>query len=204
MSEPDRIDAEISEALAAQTKSASNRKTLGVLTLSAVAMLGLGFASKPLYDTFCKITGYGGTTRVAEDNPYTISDRVIRVQFDSNTSKGLEWDFEPEKPYMDVNVGASNLAFYTATNTSDRTIVATSNYNVSPIKSGPYFSKMECFCFTEQTLAPGETAEFPVVFFLDPLLLEDSRMDEIKTVTLSYTFFPIESGQAIKEAKLDQ
>lgn len=202
MTDVEKIDREVSEALAAQTKSASNRKTLGILTIAAVAMLGLGFASKPLYDTFCKITGYGGTTRVAEDNPYEVSDRVIRVQFDANTSKDLDWDFGPEKPYMDVNVGASNLAFYTATNNSDKTVVATSNYNVSPIKSGPYFSKMECFCFTEQSIEPGETVEFPVVFFLDPLLLEDKRMDEIKTVTLSYTFFPIQPGQAIKEAKL--
>jgi len=203
MTDPEKINVEVSEALAAQSKSASNRKTLGVLTVTAVAMLGLGFASKPLYDTFCKITGYGGTTRVADENPYEVSDRIIRVQFDSNTSKGLQWDFAPEKPYMDVNVGASNLAFYTATNRSDKTVVATSNYNVSPIKAAPYFSKMECFCFTEQTLAPGETATYPVVFFLDPLLLEDERMDEIKTVTLSYTFFPIEPGQAIKEANLE-
>lgn len=204
MTDPEKIGAEINEALDAQNKSASNRKTLGVLTVAAVAMLGLGFASKPLYDAFCKVTGYGGTTRVAEDNPYEVSDRVIRVQFDSNTSKGLAWDFAPEKPYMDVNVGASNLAFYTATNMSDKTVVATSNYNVSPVKAGPYFSKMECFCFTEQTLAPGETAEYPVVFFLDPLLLEDERLDEITTVTLSYTFFPIEPGKAIKEAALAQ
>lgn len=203
MTDPEKINVEVSEALAAQSKSATNRKTLGVLTVTAVAMLGLGFASKPLYDTFCRITGYGGTTRVADENPYEVSDRIIRVQFDSNTSKGLQWDFAPEKPYMDVNVGASNLAFYTATNRSDKTVVATSNYNVSPIKAAPYFSKMECFCFTEQTLAPDESATYPVVFFLDPLLLEDERMDEIKTVTLSYTFFPIEPGQAIKEANLE-
>ncbi len=203
MTDPEKINVEVSEALAAQSKSATNRKTLGVLTVTAVAMLGLGFASKPLYDTFCRITGYGGTTRVANENPYEVSDRIIRVQFDSNTSKGLQWDFAPEKPYMDVNVGASNLAFYTATNRSDKTVVATSNYNVSPIKAAPYFSKMECFCFTEQTLAPDESATYPVVFFLDPLLLEDERMDEIKTVTLSYTFFPIEPGQAIKEANLE-
>ena len=194
---------EITDALAAQRKSASNRKTLGMLTVTAFAMLGLGFASKPLYDTFCKITGYGGTTRVASENTSEVSSRVLRVQFDSNVSKGLQWDFEPEKPYMDVNIGANNLAFYTATNTSDKTIVATSNYNVSPIKAGPYFSKMECFCFTEQTLAPGESAQFPVVFFLDPLMLEDKRLDEVTTVTLSYTFFPVENPAAtVKEAAL--
>ncbi len=203
MTDPESIDAEISEALNAQKKSASNRKTLGVLTVTAFAMLGLGFASKPLYDTFCKITGYGGTTRVASENTSDVSDRVVRVQFDSNTSKDLAWDFTPEKPYMDVNIGANNLAFYTATNRSDETIVATSTFNVSPVKAGPYFSKLECFCFTEQTLAPGESAEFPVIFFLDPLLLEDRRLDEVTTVTLSYTFFPVENPVGtIKEAAL--
>ena len=189
-----RKAAEVTQAVVAQRQEASNRKILGGLALTAVAMLGLGFASKPLYDTFCKITGYGGTTRVAEVNTSEVSERVIRVQFDSNTAKGLGWEFSAEKPYMDVQVGANNLAFYSAKNVTAQTVVATSNYNVSPIKAAPYFSKLECFCFTEQTLAPGETAEYPVVFFLDPLLLEDERMDEITTVTLSYTFFPVEGA----------
>lgn len=193
----DEINAkdEISAAITAQSRAASNKKTLATLVFVGIAMLCLGFASKPLYDTFCKITGYGGTTRVAEENTNAITDRVIRVQFDSNTAKGLGWDFSPEKPYMDVQVGANNLAFYSAKNVTAQTITATSNYNVSPIKAAPYFSKLECFCFTEQKLAPGETAEYPVVFFLDPLLLEDKRMDEITTVTLSYTFFPIEGSK---------
>lgn len=200
MTEPSR---EIDSVIAAQRKVERNKRTLGILVVAGFAMLGLGFASKPLYDTFCRITGYGGTTRVAEENLNEVSDRVIRVQFDSNTARGLQWDFSPEQPYMDVQVGANNLAFYTATNRSNKAVIATSNYNVSPVKAGPYFSKLECFCFTEQRLEPGESTQFPVVFFLDPLLLEDSRLDEITTVTLSYTFFPVEDSGARIEAKLE-
>lgn len=169
----------------------NNKRTLKMLTGCALAMLCLGFASKPLYDTFCKVTGYGGTTRVAQVNDNAVIDRMVTVQFDSNTTKGLNWDFEPEQRRMDVRVGANGLAFYTATNMSDVPVVATSNYNVSPTKAAPYFSKLECFCFTEQRLEPGETAEYPVVFFVDPLINEDSRLDDVKTITLSYTFFPV-------------
>ncbi|MEE9346932.1 MAG: cytochrome c oxidase assembly protein [Robiginitomaculum sp.] len=193
---------EIDTHLEAQT-AAGNRRILKILTFVCFAMLGLGFASKPLYDTFCKVTGYGGTTRVADINNSAVSQRIIRVQFDTNTSRGLAWDFTSEKPHMDVNIGANNLAFFTATNSSKQVITATSNYNVSPIKAAPYFSKLECFCFTEQTLAPGESADYPVVFFLDPLLLEDERMDEVTTITLSYTFFPVEKKDAANSAPGD-
>lgn len=171
-----------------------NKRLLGLLTGGALAMLALGFASKPLYDTFCRITGYGGTTRVADVNDNIVSDRQITVQFDSNTSKGLDWDFKPLQRSMTVNVGANGLAFYTATNMADYPVIATSNYNVSPTKAAPFFSKLECFCFTEQRLEPGESAEFPVVFFVDPLISDDQRLDDVKTVTLSYTFFPLDKA----------
>ena len=189
---------EVSVAIAAQGTAARNKRVRGGLTIAALAMLGLGFASKPLYDTFCKVTGYGGTTRVASENNNEIYERVIRVEFDANTIKALGWDFGPEQRYIDVKVGDNALAHYYAQNMTDIPTVGSSNFNVTPIKAAPYFSKLECFCFTEQALAPGERAEFPVVFFLDPLLLEDERMDEIDKVTLSYTFFPIESGEALK------
>lgn len=182
---------------------ASNARTLKVLTLCALGMLGLGFASKPLYDTFCRVTGYGGTTRVAQANTNAVMDRVITVEFDSNTAKGLMWDFKPEQRSMQVNVGANGLAFYTATNQMDVPVIATSNYNVSPIKAAPYFSKLECFCFTEQLLAPGETTEYPVVFFIDPLIADDERLDDVSTITLSYTFFPVDKDAAsLKDAKI--
>lgn len=171
-----------------------NKRVLKMLTGGALTMLGLGFASKPLYDTFCRVTGYGGTTRVAEVNENAVTDRIVTIQFDSNTSKGLGWDFGPEQRSMDVQVGANGLAFYHATNHRDVPVIATSNYNVSPTKAAPYFSKLECFCFTEQRLESGETAEFPVVFFVDPLMNEDKRLDDVKTITLSYTFFPMDKA----------
>ena len=183
---------------AAELTAQNNSRVLKILTGCALAMLALGFASKPLYDTFCKVTGYGGTTRVAEENNNVVSERVITVQFDSNTAHGLGWEFKPEVRSMDVKVGANGLAFYHAKNLMDVPVIATSNYNVSPIKAGPFFSKLECFCFTEQRLEPGETAEYPVVFFVDPLINEDPRLDDVKTITLSYTFFPVDkdAGQA--------
>ncbi len=162
----------------------------------AVSMLGLGFASKPLYDTFCRITGFGGTTRVAQAKSQTMLARTVTVRFDANTRSDLSWSFKPQQVSMDVKLGQNALAFYTAQNLSDETIVGTASYNVSPIKAGPYFSKLECFCFTEQLLKPGESVTMPVLFFVDPLLAQDKRMDEIKTITLSYTFHKVEDPGA--------
>ena len=129
--------------------------TARILTLVAVAMLGLGFASKPLYDTFCKVTGYGGTTKQAVENESEILDRKVNIYFDSNVQLGLPWDFTPEQAKMTVNVGQSGLAYYKVKNTSNRAIVGTATYNVTPTKAAPYFIKTECFCFTEQRIEPG-------------------------------------------------
>ena len=170
-----------------------HRKTGMILTGLALAMLCLGFASKPLYDTFCRVTGYGGTTRVAENASTTVLERKITVRFDANTRSDLYWSFKPEQVSMQVNIGQNVLAFYTAKNNSDEVLVGTASYNVSPIKAAPYFSKLECFCFTEQRLEPGETVRMPVLFFVDPLIAEDERLDEIKTITLSYTFHNVEN-----------
>lgn len=170
-----------------------HRKTGRLLASIAVAMLCLGFASKPLYDTFCKVTGYAGTTRVAEVASTTVLDRKITVRFDANTRSDLNWSFKPEDTSMTVNVGQNVLAFYTAKNLSKYPIVGTASYNVSPIKAAPYFSKLECFCFTEQRLEPGEEVRMPVLFFVDTLIAEDERLDEIQTITLSYTFHNVEN-----------
>lgn len=172
-------------------QSRHNSRTLGVLAVVTLAMLGLGFASKPLYDTFCRVTGYGGTTQTADSNTNEAVDRVMEVRFDSNVTHELPWTFKPDKLSMTVQVGANNLTFYKVTNLADYPVIATSNYNLTPIKAAPYFTKLECFCFTEQRLEPGESAELPVVFYLDNQLLDDRRMDDVKTVTLSYTFFPV-------------
>jgi len=170
-----------------QTKN--NTRTLGLLALMAVAMLCLGFASKPLYDTFCKVTGYGGTTRQAEVNNSEVLEREMRVSFDSNVSADLPWSFKPDVPYVDVKVGESTLAYYKVTNTSDRPVTGIATFNVTPIKAAPYFTKTECFCFTEQTLQPGQTVDFPVIFYVDSLIDEEKRIDDVKNITLSYTFF---------------
>jgi len=177
-------DAELAE-------TTNNKKTLTILAGVALGMLSLGFASKPLYDTFCKVTGYGGTTRQADVNESQVIDRMVTVSFDSNVSGGLPWEFKPAVNSIEVQIGQSTLAYYEAVNTTDRPITGTSTFNVTPIKAAPYFIKTECFCFTEQTIEPGKTISFPVIFHVDPLIDEDKRFDDIKDITLSYTFFEV-------------
>jgi len=172
----------------------SNKKTRLILSAVGVAMLGLGFASDPLYDTFCKVTGYGGTPKIAEDNLSDIVDRTVTVEFDSNVAQDLPWKFRPDQRRMDVKLGQSGLAYYTVENTGDEAVVGVANFNVMPIKAAPFFVKTDCFCFEEQIIQPGETLSLPVIFFVDPQLDEDTRLDEIKTITLSYTFFPSIEG----------
>jgi len=171
----------------------ANKRVVMISSAVVIAMLSLGFASKPLYDTFCRVTGYGGTTRVAEVVSDTIVDRDILVRFDSNVNSDLEWSFKPIDPTMTVKLGQNALAFYTAKNTSDQPLVGTASYNVAPIKAAPFFSKIECFCFTEQRLEPGEEVKMPVLFFVDPEMVKSERFDDIKTITLSYTFHKVDA-----------
>ena len=155
-------------------------------------VLGMGamsYAAVPLYEVFCRVTGYGGTTQRADAAPTEISDRVMKIRFDATTSNGLPWTFSPDQKDLTVKVGESSLAFYTAVNNSDHPVTGTATFNVTPLKAGLYFSKVDCFCFEEQTLAPGEKAIMPVSFFVDPEINEDKNLDEIETITLSYTFF---------------
>ena len=172
----------------------SNKKTLLILSGVGLAMLGLGFASDPLYDTFCKVTGYGGTPKIAEENLSEVIDRTVTVEFDSNIAQGLPWKFKADQRRMDVKLGQSGLAYYTIENVSNQAVTGVANFNVMPVKAAPFFIKTECFCFEEQTIQPGESLTLPVIFFVDPQLDEDSRFDEIKTMTLSYTFFPAKEG----------
>ena len=166
-----------------------NKKTMLILTGVGVAMLGLGFASDPLYDTFCRITGYGGTPQVAEDNFSEVIDRTVTVKFDSNVASGLPWDFKPDQRSMDIKVGQSGLAYYTVRNESDVPLVGVASFNVTPIKAAPYFVKTDCFCFEEQTIQPGQELPLPVLFFVDSQLDDEKRLDDVKEITLSYTFF---------------
>lgn len=155
-------------------------------------MGGLAFASAPLYDAFCRVTGFGGTTQRAAQAPGVVSERTVTVRFDATASKDLPWRFKPAAATLEAKIGETQLAFYEAENRSDRPTYGVASYNVTPHKAGRYFSKIECFCFTEQTLDPGEAVDMPVLFYLDPELLDDPRMDDLTEITLSYTFFASE------------
>lgn len=153
-------------------------------------MTALAFASVPLYRLFCQQTGYGGTTQVAIAPTGDIRNRWIRVQFNADVSPDLPWRFVPLQQEMLVRVGESTLAFYEAENISDTPIKGMAIYNVTPDKAGIYFNKVECFCFIEQTLEPKKTVSMPVQFFIDPKFADDQNVDDVTTITLSYTFFP--------------
>lgn len=167
----------------------SNKKTLLILIAVGFGMLALGMSSSKIYNTFCKITGYGGTTQQAEENLSEVIDRKVTIKFDSNVADNLPWVFKPQQKEMDVQLGQSGLAYYTVKNTGTEPIIGVANFNVTPIKAGPFFVKTDCFCFTEQRVEPGEEMPLPVLFFIDPQMDEDKRMDEVKEITLSYTFF---------------
>jgi cytochrome c oxidase assembly protein subunit 11 len=166
-----------------------NARTGIVLTGIAVGMVGLSFASVPLYRLFCQVTGYGGTTQVAETVPAAAAERVIKVRFNADTVPGLPWYFKPVQREIALKVGESGLAFYRARNLSGVAVTGTSTFNVTPLKAGRYFNKVQCFCFTEQRLEPGQELDMAVSFFVDPEILSDRNLDEVKTITLSYTFF---------------
>jgi cytochrome c oxidase assembly protein subunit 11 len=165
-----------------------------------VGMVGLAYASVPLYDLFCKVTGFGGTPIVRDANNSDVMNRTVTVRFDSNVAPGLSWRFSPEKPDVKVKLGETTTVYYKVTNTGSTPATGIATYNVQPDLAGTYFSKLECFCFTEQTLQPGETLESAVVFYVDPRLVEDSDVKDITSITLSYTYFPSKGGQPVAEA----
>ena len=174
--------------------------TLSIVLTVVAGMLGLAFAGEPLYRTFCQVTGYGGTTKRAEKAPVEkTSDRVITVRFDANVNRELPWRFHPVQREVKVRPGEEKLAFYEATNLSDKPIVGTAVFNVSPYKVGTYFNKVQCFCFTEQVLKPGETASMPVSFFVDPDIDSDPDAADVTTITLSYTFYPADDQKAAED-----
>lgn len=166
------------------------------LVLLTAGMGGLAYASAPLYDLFCRTTGFGGRPLVAQPGDRPILDRTVTVRFDSNVDSALPWRFEPLQREVRVRLGEEHLAHYRVTNVSQRPAVGTSTYNVTPEHAGPWFNKLQCFCFTEQLLLPGQSVDMPVVFFVDPELDKDRRYDNIRTVTLSYTFFEAKTERA--------
>lgn len=182
----------------------SRRRNLRVavsMASLAVGMVGLSYAAVPLYQLFCQVTGYGGTTQRAERAPDTVLDRTITVRFDANVGRGLGWSFRPVQRQQVLKIGESSLAFYEAKNLTQRTLTGTATFNVSPQAAGSYFSKIECFCFTEQTLEPGERADMPVTFFIDPDIVNDPEARNIQEITLSYTFFPVKESAAAAAGK---
>jgi len=164
----------------------------------AFSMLGMAYAAVPLYQMFCQVTGFAGTTQRAIEVPDKVLDQTITIRFDSNITGGLNWKFKAVEPTVDVKIGENKLAFYQATNNSDVPVTGTASFNVAPEAAGFYFSKVECFCFQEQTLQPGETVEMPVSFFVDPDIINDPDARHLTQITLSYTFYPV----AKKSAKL--
>jgi cytochrome c oxidase assembly protein subunit 11 len=177
-----------------------NRRVACVSASVAVAMVGLAYASVPLYRMFCQVTGFGGTTQRAEQAPVKATDRTIMVRFDANTSGALEWSFHAAQAEERAVIGEQMMAHYKATNTSDKVLTGSAVFNVSPPQAGAYFNKIQCFCFTEQTLKPGESVDMPVVYFVDPDLLNDPDAAGIKEITLSYTFYPVDKPKAVSEA----
>ena len=172
---------------------ADPRKNTRVAFMAAsivFTMLGLSYAAVPFYKAFCKATGFGGTTQRADKAPDKASAQTIIVRFDANTSTDLPWDFHARQTEMTVKVGEQAMAYYDARNLSKETLTGTAVFNVSPPGAGAYFDKIQCFCFTKQTLKAGEAEELPVTYFVDPAILDDPDAKNIKEITLSYTFYP--------------
>ena len=166
-----------------------NKRVAGVVAVTAIAMIGMAFAFVPLYQKFCQVTGFDGTVSKATAAPTKVLDRTLTIRFDANT-RNLPWDFTAEQTSQDVKIGATSMAFFKVTNHGKKAITGRAIYNVVPEQAGAYFHKLQCFCFSDQTIQPGETVEFPVVYFVDPGFATDIDTKGEPEVTLSYTYYP--------------
>ncbi|WP_311268716.1 cytochrome c oxidase assembly protein [Sphingobium sp. WCS2017Hpa-17] len=173
-----------------------NRRTMIKVSLVALGMFGLGFASVPLYRIFCEQTGFGGTTQRAEasTNVPVATGHTMSIRFDSNVQPGMPWQFYPEHRTDTVTIGRKDMAIFIAKNMSDKPVTGTASFNVTPTQAGAYFTKIQCFCFTQQTLKPGEEVRMPVLYYVDPKILQDPDNKDTQQITLSYTFYPVEQG----------
>jgi len=169
--------------------SASNTKVALVCVAAIAGMVGLTAASVPLYNLFCQVTGYGGTTRTAQAAPATESDVEVTVYFNADTAADMPWRFQPAQRSVKVRLGEEKLVFYTAENLTDEPIAGTATFNVTPFATGPYFAKIQCFCFNEQVLQPRQKVDMPVSFYVDAAMLDDDEAADMREITLSYTFF---------------
>ena len=176
----------------------AKRRTAIISTVVVFGMTGAAFAAVPLYRTFCQLTGFDGTVRKAEAAPSQVLDKTLVIRFDANV-RGVPWDFAPDQTSQTVKIGKTGLAFFHVKNQSDKPVTAHAAYNVVPESAAKYFQKLECFCFTDQTLQPGQSADFPVVYFVDPKYVTDPDTKNEPDITLSYTFFPV--GGSVPAAK---
>lgn len=167
-----------------------------------VGMIGMSYASVPLYRIFCQVTGYGGTTQRAQTAGIKVLDKTIKVRFDANTA-GVDWNFRPKQREVELKIGETRQVAYFAHNNSRKTSTGTATFNVTPQAAGAYFNKIDCFCFTEQTLRPDETADMPIVFFIDPDIVESEELKDITAITLSYTFFPVDDPTPVAQTVTD-
>ncbi|WEX78251.1 cytochrome c oxidase assembly protein [Sinorhizobium numidicum] len=185
----------------AQRKERSNGVIVGACVAFVAGMVGMAYAAVPLYDMFCRVTGYNGTTQRVEQASDVILDEKVKVTFDANTASGLPWEFRPVQRDIDVRIGETVQVMYRAKNLSSKPATGQATFNVTPMAAGAYFNKVQCFCFTETTLDPGEEMEMPVVFFVDPEIVKSVETKGIKTLTLSYTFYPREPSKPVAEVK---
>jgi len=178
------------------TLARRNGRTAALAALLVAAMVGLAFASVPLYRIFCQVTGFGGTTMKVDEavaaQVRPVPGHSVSVRFDANTDRNLAWRFQPVQTHRTVPIGERNMALYRARNLSSRPLTGTATFNVTPVQAGKYFSKIQCFCFTEQTLQPGQEMQMPVIYYVDPAILNDPDARNITEITLSYTFYPVE------------
>lgn len=186
--------------MAAATRQQRNNARTALIALSvALFMLGLGYASVPLYRIFCQVTGFGGTTRRVDEAQAAMvrdSGRTISIRFDANVERGMPWQFRPLQLTDTVSIGARDMALFWAKNDSEQTVTGTASFNVEPEQAAKYFNKIQCFCFTEQTLKPGEDVRMPVLYYVDPAILDDPDNRDVEQITLSYTFHVTSTGDA--------
>lgn len=185
--------------MTSSTADRANARTGVMAAAIAVAMVGVGFAAVPLYRVFCQVTGFGGTTmRVSEAQAATVqaTGKTIVVRFDAN-QRGLPWEFKPERPTDTVSIGARDMSIFIAKNLSSQPMTGTATFNVTPALAGKYFNKIQCFCFTEQRLEAGQEVRMPVLYYVDPKIMTDPETKDIEEITLSYTFFPVDTSNTV-------
>ena len=190
--------------MTAATLQSRNRRVGMIALIGVLAMLGLGFASSPLYRLFCEVTGFGGTTQrvsEAEASRVSVSSNTMSIRFDANVDRRMPWKFAPVQVTDTVSIGARDMAIYTAKNLSSEPVTGTATFNVEPEAAGKYFNKVQCFCFTEQTLQPGQEVRMPVLYYVDPKILDDPDAKDIEQITLSYTFHPLTNPPSQADAK---